>query len=115
MAVTAWVKGPWKDPLSRPIPLGSIFGRFECIDGWEGNLNDNKQFTSCHLRIYVPSWFERNTVTIIIIAVIIAFFLLVFYIFLRRKLRQRYLLAKAERRRSRRSSEEEGAADDKNS
>jgi hypothetical protein len=106
------VKKPWKDPLSRSIPLGYIYGRFDCLDGWEGNLNVAGQFTSCHLQVYVPSWFRRNTVTIIIVACIVAFFLLVFYIFLRRKLRQRYLLAKAERRRSRRSSEEEGAADD---
>ncbi len=107
-----FVGGPWKDPLGRSIPAGYTYGRFECIDGWEGKLNLAGQFASCHLRVYVPSWFRYNTVTIIIASSIALFFALVFYIFVRRKLRQRYLLAKAERRRSRRSSEEEGAADD---
>ena len=85
---------------------GAIYGRFECVDGWEGNLNAAGKFTSCHLRVYVPTWFERNTITVIIIAGVIMFVALVVYIFVRRKLRARYLLAKAERRKSRRSSEE---------
>ncbi len=105
-----FTRKPWKDPLSRGLPRGYIFGRFECIDGWEGNLNANGSFTSCHLRVKVPSWFEKNTIIIIIVVSVILFVCFVIYLLVRRKLRQRYLLAKAERRRSRRSSEEEKKA-----
>ena len=52
----------WLDPLGRSIPWGFTFGgqkraeagytsegARDCYDGYEGNVNDQSQFTSCHL------------------------------------------------------------------
>jgi hypothetical protein len=97
---------PWVDPLNRTLPPGYTFGRFDCIDGFEGNLNPDGTFSSCHLRIYVPTMLERYSLTIIIVAVLTIFFVVIAYYALRRQLRRRFLMIKAERRRTRRLQEE---------
>jgi hypothetical protein len=60
------LEGPWRDPLSRPIPPDYIFGRYDCLDGYEGvdSLSDGR-FRSCHQRIYVPTYFQRNSVYLV--------------------------------------------------
>jgi hypothetical protein len=100
------VEEPWTDLFRRTIPAGSIYGNSDCLDGYQGALNEDGSFRSCHLTIYVPTWFERNTLSIIIITGASIFVLFVIYLFVRRKLRQRFLAMKAEKRRSRRSSSE---------
>ena len=45
------VEKPWSDPLGRSLPPGKIYGRFECIAGFEGNLNLDGTFSSCHLEV----------------------------------------------------------------
>merc|ERR1712100_328863 len=117
----------WVDPLSRSIPWGFTFGgekraekcdrtgkcnlgdgdARDCYDGYEGNVDDQSRFTSCHLAIYVPAWWERDSVILIAVAAVQALFGSVGYFILKKKLKQRYLLAKAERRRSRKSSSED--------
>jgi hypothetical protein len=97
---------PWTDPLGRPLKIGFTFGTAECIEGFEGNRNEDGTFSSCHLRIYVPTWIERNSLALVAVTVCSAFVLVVLYLLVRRKLRQRYLLIKAARRRSRRFSEQ---------
>jgi len=96
---------PWEDPLNRELPVGSVFGSRDCLSGFEGNENRDGKFTTCHLKIYVPTGGQRYSVTIIVLSVIFGAFSFVGYLWMRRRLRQRYLLAKAERRRSRKSSE----------
>ena len=61
---------------------------------------------SCHLLIYIPSYFEAWTLTWLIILSIFSVSVTVAYVYIRRKMKRKYLLAKIERRRSRRSSEE---------
>merc|ERR1711871_1400030 len=117
----------WIDPLSRSIPWGFTFGgqkraekckrtgvcnegdddARDCYDGYEGNVDDKSRFTSCHLAIYVPTWWERDSVILIAVAAVLALLGSVGYFILKKKLKQRYLLAKAERRRSRKSSSED--------
>jgi len=101
------VELPWIDPLERELPPGYEFGFSDCLDGYQGTLNDDGSFRTCHLAIYVPTTLERFSLTFIVLGTILGVGLLIFYYFLRRKLRERYMLAKAERRRSRRSSEEQ--------
>jgi len=119
-------KKSWRDPLGRSIPSGYTFGGFvrnymtyesdaipagegessrACADGYEGNVDSNLRFTSCHLKIYVPEWWERDSIILIAVSGVLFFLGSVGYVVLRRKLKQRFLLAKAERRRSRKSSE----------
>jgi hypothetical protein len=123
----AHCKKAWKDPLGRSLPVGFIFGgtsrafaKYEsdvivsafdessrnCPDGYEGNVDSNLRFTSCHLKIYVPEWWERDSIILIAVSSVLLFLGISGYLVLRRKLKQRYLLAKAERRRSRRSSDD---------
>lgn len=117
----------WSDPLSRSIPWGFTFGgqkraekcsrsgncnegdndARDCYDGYEGNVDDDSKFTSCHLAIYVPAWWERDSLILIAVAAVLFFFGSIGYFILKKKLKQRYLLAKAERRRSRKSSSED--------
>lgn len=101
------VELPWIDPLERELPPGYEFGFSDCLDGYQGTLNDDGSFRTCHLTIYVPTTLERYSLTFIVLGTIFGVGLMIFYYFLRRKLRERYMLAKAERRRSRRSSEEQ--------
>jgi hypothetical protein len=93
----------WKDPLDRSIPPGFTFGGLtrgskfrtdECYSGFEGNVNMGQQFTSCHLQIYVPTWWERDSIILIAVSGVLFFFGTIGYIVLRKKLRQRFLLAK---------------------
>ena len=85
---------------------GFTFGTRECRAGYEGNLNEDDRWTSCHLKIYEPSILEQFTRIIIVLSSFFGFIALMMYNMIRRRLKRQYLLAKIERRRSRRSSEE---------
>lgn len=103
---------PWKDQVSLfSIAVGTKYGSYDCLDGWEGlpDVVDPNRFRTCHLKIIVPSWLRRNLLVVsggVIGGLLVG---LICWMIIRRRLRQKYLLAKAERRRSRRSSEEERA------
>lgn len=98
--------GPWQDPLvqfrnvliSRDAGLGYsgswVFGSTDCYKGYEGNVNELDQFTTCHLTIYTPVYFERYTRELVVGIVVVAFLVAVIYYFVAARLRQRYLLAK---------------------
>jgi hypothetical protein len=101
-----YTDGPWADPLNRALPTGYVFGRFDCIEGFEGNLNSDGTFSSCHLRIYVPTWLERYSLIIIIVSVITIVAIVGAYVILRRQLKKRFLMIKAERRKMRRMQED---------
>jgi hypothetical protein len=105
-------EGPWQDPLVdiRNVLSGRgtefTFGTQGCSEGFEGNVDGMDRFITCHLTIYVPSDFERSTITYLIAIIAIVFIVSIIYYFVRRRISRRYLLAKIERRRSKRSSEE---------
>ena len=96
--------GPWQDPLYKRRNVlkhrGYTFGTRDCAEGYEGNQDAMDRWTSCHLTIYVPTWYIRYTRRIIAISVVAGFFALIAYETIRRRLKRQYLLAKIERRRS---------------
>jgi hypothetical protein len=104
--------GPWQDKM---VNLRNLlishgpeytFGSTDCKYGYEGNVNDLDQWTTCHQTIYVPTQTEKDSLSLIIAFSVCGFLILVFYRFASARLRRRFLLAKIERRRQRRSSEE---------
>jgi len=81
------VEEPWRSPINRPPPAGFVYGRFDCIEGYEGALNDDGTFASCHLRIYRPTWWELNS--LIVLSLIAA--LLIVLLIIAAVLRYRYM------------------------
>ena len=79
---------------SKVIPIAEGESSRACSDGYEGNVDSNLRFTSCHLKIYVPEWWERDSIILIAVSAVLFFLGTVGYIVLRRKLKQRFLLAK---------------------
>mmetsp|Transcript_34542 Transcript_34542/g.55147 ORF Transcript_34542/g.55147 Transcript_34542/m.55147 type:complete len:2065 (+) Transcript_34542:19-6213(+) len=90
---------PWADPLGRELPPGYIAGTLTCVDGFEGIKDfETTLFKSCHLKIYVPLWYERYSITLIVLSSLLFVMGIGAYIRVRRKTRQKYMLARAERK-----------------
>jgi hypothetical protein len=99
---------PWSDTwFRRPwlTPPGYVSGTEACISGWEGHKNQENQFVSCHLKIYEPTWYEKETHWLILATIVTVVVGFGSWIVLRRKIKRKIQLMKQERRRSRRSSE----------
>ena len=97
---------PWQDDLERPLAPGFEFGpEGTCEDGFMGMIDEKENFYTCHLKIKVPTDFERNTINYIVAVSIVGTIALIVMWRVKKYLRRRYLLKKAERRRSRKSSE----------
>lgn len=97
---------PWQDRFHRPIPPGFVYGTRDCADGFQGLEDENGDFLSCHLQIYVPTMWRQYTVSAVAILSVLAVIILVAWFYIRKKVRRALRLAKAERRRSRKNSEE---------
>jgi hypothetical protein len=69
-------------------------------------FESQRDFRTCHLTIYVPTWFERNTIIIFIAIVVTLIVLGISYFIIRRRMRQRFEAMKRQRRETRRTSEE---------
>ena len=55
---------PFHDPRFRNrnlLPNNQIFGTRSCYSGYEGFVDENDLFSSCHLQIFEPTFNERNT------------------------------------------------------
>jgi hypothetical protein len=100
------IEEPWVDPLGRTLPPGVIFGDKDCLDGWQGGVTVDGYFNSCHLRIKVPTWLERYSVTLISSSILFSIVFSVVYSCFKRYLKRKRLLEKIEQRRSRRSEED---------
>lgn len=64
---------PFHDPLFRyrdVIAQNEVFGTRNCNSGYEGLVDEYDMFSSCHLKIYEPSFFVRYTVWIVILSVL---------------------------------------------
>ena len=99
---------PWTiedNTMEHPHEPDEILGRFTCSQGFEGLLDQKGFFTTCHLKIKVPTTWERYTVELIGLMVFLGMIFGFAYYRFKKFIRRRYLLKKAERRRSRKSSE----------
>ena len=99
---------PWTiedKTMEHPHEPDEILGRFTCSQGFEGLLDQKGFFTTCHLKIKVPTTWERYTVELIVLMVFLGMIFGFAYYRFKKFIRRRYLLKKAERRRSRKSSE----------
>jgi len=80
-------------------PFGFTESTGSCIEGFEG-LKDpvTGAFRTCHLRIYIPMWYEQYAKTLIVAAGFVLVFTCLAYVQIKRRMRQRYLMARAEQR-----------------
>jgi len=63
---------PFNDPLFRErnvLAPNEIFGTRNCYSGYEGLVDGNDLFASCHLRIYEPSFYVRHTRAIVSLSI----------------------------------------------
>ncbi|CAM9417789.1 unnamed protein product [Discosporangium mesarthrocarpum] len=61
--------GPWQDPLVKyrdVLPVTYMFGTRKCWNGYEGTMDEEDRFVTCHYNIYVPTWVEKNSIGLII-------------------------------------------------
>ena len=64
---------PFHDPRFRQRNLlapNQIFGTRNCYSGYEGFVNEDDLFSSCHLQIFEPTFVERHTRVVIAMSVI---------------------------------------------
>lgn len=95
---------PWVDELGRPLLPDQVYGRHTCLDGFEGAQDSQGRFTSCHLRIKVPTFIERYSIVLVAVVVTITVIVVVVYSFVRYQLLRR---AKEYRRRRRRQRDKD--------
>ena len=95
------VEEPWVDDLSRPLEPDQVYGRFSCLDGYEGAQNAAGRFTSCHLRIKVPTFVERYTTVLVAVIVSVVGVMVGVYVAVRWQLLRRAKEYRKKRRRQR--------------
>jgi len=64
---------PFHDPLFRDrdvLAPNEVFGTRNCYSGYEGLVDVNDNFSSCHLRIYEPSFYYRHTRAVISLSIL---------------------------------------------
>jgi hypothetical protein len=106
-------RGPWQDDMIQVRDILDrkgpeyIFGTAACERGFEGNVDELDRFTTCHQRIYSPTYLERNSVNIIVGTVFGFVFGSLIYCILRRRWKRQLLQKKIERRKQQRGDDEE--------
>jgi hypothetical protein len=63
-----YCKIPFHDPWfhrRNVLALDEVFGTRSCTSGYEGAVDGNDKFRSCHLRIYEPTYFVEKTRSIL--------------------------------------------------
>lgn len=106
MATGEFCDRPWIDPLDRDLPSGYVFGTKSCYDGFQGIEDEQGRFMSCHLQIYVPSFFEEYSVSFVTILSTGCFFAMVIWHYIRRRRKRKFLLEKAYRLKKMEEQEE---------
>jgi len=64
---------PYNDPLFRErgaLAPNEVFGTRNCYSGYEGLVDGNDMFGSCHLKIYEPSLFVRHTRAVVSLSIL---------------------------------------------
>jgi len=83
---------PFHDPRFKQRNLlapNEIFGTRNCYSGYEGFTNEDDLFSSCHLRIFEPTFLQRYTSAVIALGTLTGLVLLVFIVKLWIKLSRR--------------------------
>ena len=81
-----------------------VFGTRLCYSGYEGAVDENDKFVSCHLNIYEPSYFVQNSINIVFWTSFLSIFAISTFIYLRVNLHEKHIQGKIERRKLRRGA-----------
>jgi len=93
---------PWVDPLQRSLEAGQAYGRYTCLDGFEGRESAAGGFSTCHLSLKVPTFVERYTLLLLGISIGIILLGLCIFVCVRYRILKR---AKAHRKKRRRQKD----------
>jgi len=98
-----YCKTPFQDPLVlrryilRP---DENFGTRKCWSGYEGIVDENDFFQSCHMTIYEPSYLVRHTTELATWGCVLLVMCVLIYVYVKRRMHKRRKRAKIERRQS---------------
>ena len=100
-------KNPFQDPLFKNrnvLRPNELFGTRDCWSGYEGLVDENDNFVSCHMTIYEPDYFTEHTVDIILWSSVSFIAFLILFWCIRRKFVLKHLSKRIARRKNRRDS-----------
>lgn len=100
-----YCKTPFQDPLvlhRNILKPDELFGTRDCWSGYEGLVDDQDFYRSCHMTIYEPSYIIRHTISLITWGTILSLVGLVSYLCFKRRAHKRKIKAKIEQRKSQR-------------
>eukprot|EP00986_Skeletonema_menzelii_P003076 scaffold902_cov146-Skeletonema_menzelii.AAC.1 len=95
-------KTPFQDPLFKRrnvLAPNEVFGTRNCYSGYEGVVDVDDMFSSCHLRIYEPPIYIRHTRGLLALFVFIAIALFILVAYTKAKISMRRKKLRRERRR----------------
>ena len=95
-------KTPFHDPLFEKrnvLAPNQVFGTRNCYSGYEGIVDIDDNFRTCHLQIYEPPIYIRHTRGFLALFVLVAIALFVFIAYVKVKLSKRRKEIRRERRR----------------
>jgi hypothetical protein len=85
-------KRPFQDPFYKfrnVLAPNEMFGTRSCSAGYEGLVDDNDKFMSCHMKIYEPTIFVRHSGVIVIFCTITLLVGCCTFFYVRRKMKIR--------------------------
>eukprot|EP00986_Skeletonema_menzelii_P000400 scaffold111_cov142-Skeletonema_menzelii.AAC.23 len=94
-------KTPFQDPLFKRrnvLAPNEVFGTRNCYSGYEGVVDVDDMFSSCHLRIYEPPIYIRHTRGLLALFVFIAIALFILVAYTKAKILMRRKKLRRERR-----------------
>jgi len=99
-------KNPFQDPLYEyrdALAPNELFGTRNCWSGYEGAVDDNDDFVSCHMTIFEPKYVVANSVNLIVWGSISVVVIAILYFCVRRYWRKKQKRNRIRRRRERRN------------
>lgn len=102
-----YCKVPFHDRLHRfrkVLAQNQLFGTRSCYSGYEGAVNKNDQFTSCHMEIYEPSYLVKNSISLMFWSTFILLSSIAIFIRCRVVLHRRFIQEKIQNRKIKRST-----------
>lgn len=74
-----YCRKPFEDSLSKYrniLSPNEVFGSRSCSSGYEGTVDEDNDFTSCHLNIYEPTYFVKYSIPILLFSFILGILLI---------------------------------------